>query len=40
LRRSTGEQKVEGLLDTYTNLENPDFARVAQAIGLKASRVE
>jgi hypothetical protein len=23
------EMKVEGLLDTYTNLEKPDFARVA-----------
>ena len=23
------EMKVEGLLDTYTNLKNPDFARVA-----------
>jgi pyruvate dehydrogenase (quinone) len=34
------EQKVEGLLDAYTKLENPDFARVAQAIGFKASRVE
>ncbi len=34
------EQKVEGLLDAYTNLENPDFARVAQAIGFQASRVE
>jgi pyruvate dehydrogenase (quinone) len=34
------EQKVEGLLDAYTNLENPDFARVAQAIGFTASRVE
>jgi thiamine pyrophosphate-dependent acetolactate synthase large subunit-like protein len=34
------EMKVEGLLDTYTNLENPDFARVAQAIGFHAQRVE
>ena len=34
------EQKVEGLLDAYTNLENPDFARVAQAIGFHAQRVE
>src|ERR1700678_685927 len=34
------EMKVEGLLDSYTNLENPDFARVAQAIGFYAQRVE
>ena len=34
------EMKVEGLLDAYTNLENPDFARVAQAIGFYAQRVE
>ncbi len=27
------EMKVEGLLDAYTNLKNPDFARVAEAIG-------
>jgi pyruvate dehydrogenase (quinone) len=34
------EMKVEGLLDTYINLENPDFARVAEAIGFHAKRVE
>jgi pyruvate dehydrogenase (quinone) len=34
------EMKVEGLLDAYTNLKNPDFARVAQAIGFHAQRVE
>jgi pyruvate dehydrogenase (quinone) len=34
------EQKVEGLLDAYTNLTNPDFARVAEAIGLWSRRVE
>jgi len=34
------EMKVEGLLDVYTNLENPDFARIAQAIGFHAQRVE
>ncbi|WP_260929014.1 thiamine pyrophosphate-dependent enzyme [Novosphingobium sp. 9] len=34
------EQKVEGLLDSYTNLKNPDFARVAEAIGFWARRVE
>lgn len=27
------EQKVEGLLDAYTDLKNPDFACVAEAIG-------
>jgi pyruvate dehydrogenase (quinone) len=34
------EMKVEGLLDTYTNLDNPSFARVAEAIGFTAHRVE
>jgi pyruvate dehydrogenase (quinone) len=34
------EMKAEGLLDSYTNLENPDFARVAEAIGFYAKRVE
>jgi pyruvate dehydrogenase (quinone) len=34
------EQKVEGLLDTYTDLLNPDFSRVAEAIGFRAWRVE
>jgi pyruvate dehydrogenase (quinone) len=34
------EQKVEGLLDAYTNLTNPDFARVAEAIGFWSRRVE
>jgi pyruvate dehydrogenase (quinone) len=28
------EQKVEGLLDAYTDLKNPDFGKVADAIGL------
>lgn len=28
------EQKVEGLLDNYTALKNPDFGKVAEAIGL------
>jgi pyruvate dehydrogenase (quinone) len=27
------EMKVEGLLDAYTDLKNPDFAKVADAIG-------
>jgi pyruvate dehydrogenase (quinone) len=34
------EQKVEGLLDAYTELVNPDFARVAEAIGFRGRRVE
>jgi pyruvate dehydrogenase (quinone) len=34
------EQKVEGLLDAYTDLNNPDFAKVAEAIGLWGRRVE
>ena len=34
------EQKVEGSLDTYTDLNNPNFARVAEAIGLWARRIE
>ncbi|MEW9571646.1 thiamine pyrophosphate-dependent enzyme [Rhodanobacter sp. Si-c] len=34
------EQKVDGLLDSYTDLQNPDFAKVAEAIGFHARRVE
>jgi len=34
------EQKVEGLLEAYTELVNPDFARVAEAMGLWGRRVE
>jgi pyruvate dehydrogenase (quinone) len=34
------EMKVEGLLNSYTDLKNPDFARVAEAIGFHARRVE
>ncbi len=34
------EQKVEGLLDSYTDLLNPDFARVAEAMGLWGRRVD
>ncbi|PAF43455.1 thiamine pyrophosphate-dependent enzyme [Helicobacter sp. 11S03491-1] len=34
------EQKVEGLLDNYTDLKNPSFAALAQAIGFEAQRVE
>jgi pyruvate dehydrogenase (quinone) len=34
------EQKVEGLLDAYTDLKNPDFAKVAQDIGFWGKRIE
>jgi pyruvate dehydrogenase (quinone) len=34
------EQKVEGLLDAYTDLKNPDFAKVAEAIGFWGKRIE
>ena len=34
------EQKAEGLLDSYTNLVNPDFSKVGAAIGLWSRRVE
>lgn len=34
------EQKVEGLLDAFTNLQNPDFSRVAEAMGFWSRRVE
>ncbi|MFC3651121.1 thiamine pyrophosphate-dependent enzyme [Dyella humi] len=40
------EQKAEGMLDTFTRLKNPDFGKVAEAIGLwgktvrKASEIE
>ncbi|WP_428331804.1 thiamine pyrophosphate-dependent enzyme [Novosphingobium sp.] len=34
------EQKVDGLLDTYTDLKNPDFGKVAEAIGMWGRKVE
>lgn len=34
------EMKVEGLLNAFTDLKNPDFSRVAEAIGFHARRVE
>ena len=34
------EQKVEGLLNSFTELVNPDFSRVAEAIGFRGWRVE
>lgn len=33
------EQKVEGLLEAFTALRNPDFGRVAEALGLWGRRV-
>jgi pyruvate dehydrogenase (quinone) len=33
------EQKVEGLLDNYTSLLNPDFSKVAEAMGLYGRQV-
>ncbi|WP_340572026.1 thiamine pyrophosphate-dependent enzyme [Stenotrophomonas sp. G106K1] len=33
------EQKVEGLLDNYTDLENPDFGRLAEVIGFHGRTV-
>lgn len=34
------EMKTEGLLNNYTNLNNPSFAAIAQAIGLKGYEVK
>ena len=34
------EQKAEGMVDTYTHLKNPDFGRVAEAVGLRGRKVE
>jgi pyruvate dehydrogenase (quinone) len=34
------EQKVEGLLDAYTELKNPDFGKLADVIGLWGRKVE
>ena len=34
------EQRIEGLLDSFTNLENPDFAALARVVGLDSWRVE
>jgi len=33
------EQRVEGMLEAFTNLQNPDFARVAESIGLWGRKV-
>lgn len=34
------EQKAEGMLNTFTHLQNPNFAEVAKAMGLSGHRVE
>lgn len=34
------EQRVEGLLDAYTSLQNPDFGALAKICGLYGARVE
>lgn len=34
------EQRVEGLLDSYTDLENPDFSVLAKACGIAAYRAD
>lgn len=34
------EQRVEGLLDNYTKLDNPDFSELARACGFPGWRVE
>lgn len=34
------EQKAEGMLNTFTDLKNPDFGRVAEAMGLWGQRIE
>ena len=34
------EQKVEGLLDAFTALKNPDFAKLAEAIDFYGRRVD
>lgn len=34
------EQRVEGMLDSFTGLRNPDFAQLARTIGMEGARVE
>ena len=34
------EQRVEGLLDSFTHLKNPDFANVAKSLGLEGWHVD
>lgn len=33
------EQRAEGLVDRYTKLVNPDFGKVAEAVGIKGQRI-
>ena len=34
------EMKIEGLLNAYTELKNPDFAKLAEVVGIRGWRVE
>jgi pyruvate dehydrogenase (quinone) len=34
------EQKVEGLLDAYTDLKNPDFGKLAEVLGMWGRKIE
>jgi pyruvate dehydrogenase (quinone) len=34
------EQRAEGMLNLYTDLKNPDFGKVAQALGLWSRTVD
>lgn len=34
------EQRVEGMLDSFTGLKNPDFAALARTIGMEGTKVE
>jgi pyruvate dehydrogenase (quinone) len=34
------EMKVEGMLDAFTDLKNPDFGRLAEVIGFKGWTIE
>ena len=34
------EQRAEGMLDLYTDLKNPDFGKVAEALGLWGRTVD
>jgi pyruvate dehydrogenase (quinone) len=34
------EQRVEGLLDSFTDLVNPDFAKLAEVCGLRGFRID
>lgn len=33
------EMKAEGIVDNYTNLDNPDFSKMAESIGIKGFKV-